>query len=85
MTQTVLVSLIIAVFGCFGTIVGSYFGVRASNKLTNYRLDELTEQVHRHNNVIERTFKLESASLVLTEKLNVANHRIEDLEKEKRK
>ena len=69
-----MVALIVAAFGCIGTIVGSYFGVRASNKLTNYRIEELTKKVDKHNTIIERTF-------ILEEQIKVANHRIEDLEK----
>ena len=57
-------------------------GVMAANKLTNYRIEQLEKKVDKHNTVIERTFKLEEAQAVLTEQIKVANHRIEDLEKE---
>ena len=49
--------------------------------LIDYRLDELTKQVEKHNTIIERTFKLEEAVRVDEEKIKVANHRIEDLER----
>lgn len=42
--------------------------------LITYRLDELTKQVERHNRVVERTY-------ILEEKMKVANHRIDDLER----
>lgn len=42
--------------------------------LITYRLDELTKQVEKHNQVMERTF-------ILEEKMKAANHRIDDLEK----
>ena len=42
--------------------------------LMEYKIDELTKKVAKHNSVVERTFLLE-------EKLKVANHRIEDLER----
>ena len=35
----------------------------------------------RHNSVIERQFRVEGQIKVLQEKIDVANHRIEDLEK----
>ncbi len=49
--------------------------------LIDYRLDELSKRVEKHNSVIERTYKLERAVEVDEEKIKVANHRIEDLER----
>lgn len=43
--------------------------------LMEYKLEELTKKVEKHNSVVERTY-------ILEEKMKVANHRIEDLEKE---
>ena len=37
-----------------------------------------------HNNLIERTYKLEERTELQEEKIKVANHRIEDLENEVR-
>lgn len=42
--------------------------------LLDQRQAQLGEKVDRHNNVIERTF-------ILEEKVSVANHRIDDLER----
>lgn len=50
--------------------------------LIDYRLTELTDKVNKHNNVIERTYKLEELTALQEEKIKVANHRIEDLERE---
>ncbi|WP_330396485.1 hypothetical protein [Blautia pseudococcoides] len=44
--------------------------------LMEYKLEELTKKVEKHNSVVERTY-------ILEEKMKVANHRIEDLEKER--
>lgn len=49
--------------------------------LITYRIDELTEKVNKHNNLIERTYQLENRADLTEEKLKVANHRIDDLEK----
>ena len=43
--------------------------------LMEYKLDELTKRVEKHNSLVERTY-------ILEEKMKVANHRIEDLEEE---
>ena len=48
--------------------------------LLEYKLEELTKRVDKHNNVIERTYKLEKTMEVYEEKIKVANHRIDDLE-----
>ncbi|MBD5395029.1 MAG: hypothetical protein HDR71_12370 [Lachnospiraceae bacterium] len=49
--------------------------------LIDYKLTELTERVNKHNNVIERTYELEKLTELQEEKIKVANHRIDDLEK----
>lgn len=41
----------------------------------------LTRSVEKHNNVIERVYQLETKADVFDEKMKVANHRIDDLEK----
>ena len=51
--------LLAALLGFAGTLVGSLLGVLASQKLTQYRLSQLEEKVNRHNNLIERTYRLE--------------------------
>lgn len=54
---------------------------RKTEALITYKLDELTKRVDKHNNVIERTYKLEELTAVQEEQIKVANHRIEDLER----
>lgn len=49
--------------------------------LMEYKLDELTKRVDKHNNTIERTYDLEERMTLQEEKTKVANHRIEDLER----
>ena len=49
--------------------------------LLEQRLSTLSDKVEKHNNVIERTYKLEELTSLQEEKIKVANHRIEDLEK----
>jgi ABC-type lipoprotein release transport system permease subunit len=52
-------SIIVAVLGFLGTILGSGLGVIASSKLTSYRIEQLEKKVDKHNGVIERTLILE--------------------------
>ena len=74
--------IVVALLSMLGTAIGSVSGVMAANKLTNYRIEQLEKKVDKHNTVIERTFKLEEAQAVMQEQIKVANHRIDDLEKE---
>ena len=52
-------AIFVAILGFAGTLLGSLLGVVAAQKLTQYRLSQLEEKVNRHNNLIERTFRLE--------------------------
>lgn len=74
-------TILVAILSLCGTALGSVCSVMAANKLTNYKIDALQEQVKKHNNLIERTFRLEEHAAVMEEKIKVANHRIDDLEK----
>ena len=51
--------------------------------LIEYKIDELTAKVEKHNNMVERTYKLEQTATLHEEKIKVANHRIDDLEGKK--
>lgn len=73
-------TVIIAIISLGGTLFGTLGGIVASGKLTSYRIDSLEEQVKKHNNLIERVFKLEEHGAVIDEQIKVANHRIDDLE-----
>lgn len=69
-------TIIVAVLGFLGTLVGSFSGIR----LMTYRIEQLESKVEKHNKVIERVYKLEQHEAVIDEKIDVVNHRIEDLE-----
>ncbi len=66
MTETVIVALLSFV----GTLIGSFGGMR----LMSYRIEQLEKKVDKHNNFATRV-------PVLEEKMAVANHRIDDLER----
>ena len=73
--------VIVGLLSLTGTLIGSIAGIIASNKLTLYRIEQLEKKVDKHNNLIERTFKLEENQAIISEQIKVANHRIADLEK----
>ena len=45
----------------------------------------LSDRVEKHNSIIERTYHLEERMTLQEEKVKVANHRIEDLERRENK
>lgn len=73
-------TVIVAIISLGGTLFGTLGGIVASGKLTGYRIDRLEEQVKKHNNVIERMYKLEERTAVVEEQVKVANHRLDTLE-----
>lgn len=62
-------------------ITGINANVQQQIAIIELKIDGLSERVEKHNNVIERTYKLEQDSALHTEQIKVANHRIEDLER----
>ena len=52
--------IIVALFSLAGTCFGSIVGIFTSNKLVNYRIEQLEKKVDKHNNVIERMALLEN-------------------------
>lgn len=63
----------ISVISMLGTVIGSLGGVLISNRLTNYRIQQLEKKVDIHNNFAGRI-------PVVEEQIKVINHRIKDLE-----
>ena len=49
--------------------------------LIDYKLEQLSARVDKHNSVVERVYHLEERSEVQEERIKVANHRIDDLVK----
>ena len=73
-------TIVIALISFAGTLFGTFGGIVTSQKLVNYRIEQLEKKVEKHNNVTERVFELEIDKAVFEEEMKVANHRINDLE-----
>ena len=69
--------LIIGVLTAGGTILGVVTANNKHDAVVDVKLDNLTEEVRKHNNFAQRI-------PVIEEQIKVANHRIEDLEKAKK-
>lgn len=58
----------------YGVSIGVIYGTMKT------RLNYIEQKLDKHNNVVERVYKLETDQEVLRERQKVTNHRIEDLE-----
>lgn len=83
--ETIISSLISAGV----TLIVCMFNNRAqtekSRALIEYKLTELTKKVEKHNNLIERTYKLEEQATLATAEFRRVNHRLTSLEEDDRK
>jgi hypothetical protein len=73
-------TIIVGVLALVGTLVGAYVSNNKNQALVVYRLQQLEDKVNKHNQVIERTYKIEEHEELVDERIRVINHRIDDLE-----
>lgn len=87
MSEAIIVAIITGGLSLLGSIVSNNHTAQSMDKsmdakldkqqaVTETKLEELTREVRAHNNFAQRI-------PVLEEQIKVANHRIEDLEKER--
>ena len=69
-------SIVISLVSLLGTMFGTLGGVLAASRLTSYRLEQLEKKVAAHNNIVERTYKLEG-------RMTEVEHDIRDLKARK--
>lgn len=62
-------------------VISNYYQNRKTTALMEYKIDQLTKKVELHNNAITRLYEVERRLGIDEEKIKVANHRINDLEK----
>lgn len=53
-------TIIVAGISLIGTLVGSYLSNSKTSALIAYRIEQLESKVNKHNNLVERTYKIES-------------------------
>ena len=72
--ETIISACISAAVTLLVCVISNHSQQERTRALMDYKLEELTKKVEKHNSVVERTF-------ILEEKMKVANHRIDDLER----
>lgn len=77
--------VVVAIVGLIGSLAGSIIGVLGSAKLLTYRITQLEnrmkEQCENCAVMDGRVDRIEERQAVMEEKIKVANHRIDNLEK----
>lgn len=87
--EQIIIALITAGLGLVGVMVTNYFNnkslsdkvthqLEVAQAVTDTKIEELTREVRTHNNFAQRI-------PVMEEKIAVANHRIDDLERNEEK
>lgn len=82
MTETVATALITGGVTLLVCLLTNHYQQNQVMAVLQVKLEELTRQVNKHNQLVERTYRLEEQMHVHEEKIKVANHRIDDLERE---
>ena len=76
---TVIIAALLNFLAMVITVTSTNIKTKA---LIEYKLEELTKHVEKHNKVVERMYNIEAVSERREEQIKVINHRIEDLEEE---
>lgn len=61
--------IIVGILSLIGTFIGTMGGIMTSNKLTSYRLNLLEQKVDKHNNLIDRMYKVENRVSIIEDEL----------------
>lgn len=79
--ETIISSIITGVVALATCLITQGVANRKTTALIEFKLDELTKRVDRHNNVIERTYKLEEQTAVQEQKIENLTKRVDSVER----
>lgn len=87
MSETILAALIAAGSSILVCMISNHYQQKRSEAqhnttiaLMDYKMDQLIHKVELHNNAVERLYEVERKLGIDEEKIDVANHRIHELE-----
>ena len=73
-------SIIVSLIGALPTIIVAIVSIISNNQIVKVKIEELEKKVDKHNQIVERTYKLESDVKTAFNKLDEERARIERLE-----
>ena len=74
MSETMMLGL----FSLFGSLAGTFGGILASNRLTNYRLEKVEKAVEENHKIFDTVHKLETNDAVQDEKIETLEKRVQE-------
>lgn len=72
--------IIVALIGIIPAVFVAVVSIISNNQIVKVKIEELTKKVEKHNQIVERTYKLESDVKTAFNKLDEERARIERLE-----
>lgn len=78
--ETIISACISAGVTLLVCLITNHAQAQKTQALIEYRLDELTKEVQKHNGVIERVYNLETEAKRHDDEFRRVNHRLETLE-----
>lgn len=69
-------TIIAAMVSAGAAIVVCIINHNRTVSLMEYKLDQLTEQVRKHNNLVERMYKVEEQTAIQDEKIKVLENKV---------
>lgn len=76
MTEAVTVALISGLCVAVPSVITNVMSNNKANALMNYRIDELTKKVEKHNNVVERMALQEQETKSLWKEVNKIQNKL---------
>lgn len=82
MSDSITVALITGAVSLAGSVLSMVVSVvkaKQSSSLMVYRIDQLEEKVNKHNNLVERTYKLDEARALMQQQIDTMWKRVDEL------
>lgn len=80
MSEAIACAIIAGIVSVLGTWLANRKSQAVFQSVIETKFEELSKHVEKHNQVIDRTYALETQAALMDEQIRVANHRIADLE-----
>lgn len=80
MSEAIACAIIAGVASALGAWLANRKSQAVFQAVIETKFEELSKHVEKHNQVIDRTYALETQTALMDEQIRVANHRIADLE-----
>lgn len=74
----VSIEIVCALLSLIGTLAGTFGGIMISNRLTNYRIEQLEKKMEKHNNLIERMALVEQNDKTMWKRIDELKAKVED-------